>query len=55
MGFDYILDEISYENLILYTKVLPSYHSKKDKKDGKDSGKVMTKDEYNNFIKNRGK
>lgn len=37
--FDYVLYELSYANLVLYDRVLPTYISKRDKKKG---GKKLT-------------
>lgn len=56
LPFDYVLYELSYANMTLYSAVLPSYHSPKDKErrkgqrddgvrvkadDPKNTGKVM--------------
>lgn len=48
-----VLYDISYENLIMYSRTLPSFNTdKKDKKNGgKDDGKVLTsKEDINKFM-----
>lgn len=37
LSFDYVLYELSYVNVIMYSSVLPSYKGK-DKEDGKKGG-----------------
>lgn len=39
MSFDYVLHEISYENLLLYSAAIPSYDAKKSDKQEKEKGK----------------
>jgi len=51
--FEYVLYEISYENVILYSRTLPSYNPDKNNKDKKSSsdGKVLTsKEDINKFM-----
>lgn len=40
VSIEYVLYECSYENLILYSRTLPSYNSDKNKKE-KDKGEVL--------------
>ena len=45
-----MLYECSYENLILYSRTLPSYNTDKDKKK-KDRGEVLSsKEDINRFM-----
>lgn len=46
LPFDYVLYDMSYANVIMYSAVLPSYNSKM--KDGKSNQKVIKADDPRN-------
>ena len=46
LPFDYVLYDMSYANVIMYSAVLPSYNSKK--KDGDTNQKVIKADDPRN-------
>ena len=46
LPFDYVLYDMSYANVIMYSAVLPSYNSKK--KDGAANQKVIKADDPRN-------
>lgn len=48
LPIDYVLYEMSYPNMILYSAVLPSYNSKKKDKDGVEKQDVIKVDDPNN-------
>lgn len=51
MPFEYVLYECSYENLILYSRTLPSYNPDKKKGKERDRGEVLTsKADINKFM-----
>jgi len=49
LPIDYILYDMSYANMIMYSSVLPSYNSKKDRKgDEKDNDSTINADDPRN-------
>lgn len=59
MTFDYVLYEISYVNVLMYSRVLPSYDSdRNDEAKTSDDKKVISDknpQEFNEFFKNLNK
>ena len=53
-SFDYVINDLSYQNLIMYSKVIPSYIPPDDRKKTANK-KQLTKNEYNELIKNLSK
>lgn len=50
MSFEYVLYDLSYENLLLYSAAIPSYGAKKDDKQrqGKAKGEIINGDDPRN-------
>jgi hypothetical protein len=51
VSFEYVLYELSYQNLVMYSKVIPSYIPPDERKKAKHD-KVLSKSEYNDLIRN---
>ena len=50
-SFDYVLNELSYQNLLMYSKVIPSYIPKEEREEmEKQEQKALSKNEYNDLI-----
>lgn len=47
-SLDYVLYELAYVNLMLYTSSLPTYHKPDKDKIGKDYGEKINADDPNN-------
>ena len=48
MGIDYVLNEMSYENILMYTHAMPSYDSDdKENKEWDDSKDANNPDNFN--------
>lgn len=52
-SFDFAINGISLQNIIMYSKVIPSYIPKEERKKNKsfDNKKVISKAEHNDFLK----
>lgn len=48
LPFDYVLYDMSYANVIMYSAVLPSYNTKKKDGAGHSNQKVIKADDPNN-------